>query len=253
VAWPSMPESNARKSSPTGGPSRALTFAVAASRAEERLVQSALKTVVEALSSLAGPDVEIVLHDLRRPTHSIMAIANGRITGRKVGDPILAGPVDDKAFALLHSLPPDASGRAILAGYRTRTREGAELLSSSAVFFNASGKPYVALCLNRDLTLYQGLDDFVGQVLGIARKAPAERKKKHANIDDMIGGIVHDAIGRAGKPVAAMSRKERVDAIRRMDESGLFVVRGTAPRVARALGVTRYTIYNYLEASRQGT
>ena len=37
--------------------------------------------------------------DLERPQQSVLAIANGHISGRKVGSPILGGPEQDKGFA----------------------------------------------------------------------------------------------------------------------------------------------------------
>jgi predicted transcriptional regulator YheO len=36
-----------------------------------------------------------------------------------------------------------------------------------------------------------------------------------------------------------------------MQQRGLFIVKGGVERAAAALGVSRYTIYNYLEALRQ--
>ena len=44
--------------------------------------------LVEFLGVVLGPSYEIVLYDLRREDKSIIAIANGHISGRSVGAPL---------------------------------------------------------------------------------------------------------------------------------------------------------------------
>jgi len=44
-------------------------------------------TLVDFLADFMGENTEVVLHDLTDWRHSIMAIRNGHITGRKVGAP----------------------------------------------------------------------------------------------------------------------------------------------------------------------
>ena len=46
----------------------------------------ALLPIVRGLAEMFGPDCEVVLHDVRRLPHSIVAIENGGVTGRTVGD-----------------------------------------------------------------------------------------------------------------------------------------------------------------------
>ena len=45
-----------------------------------------LLPVVRGLAEMFGPDCEVVLHDVGRLPHSIVAIENGTVTGRTVGD-----------------------------------------------------------------------------------------------------------------------------------------------------------------------
>ena len=42
--------------------------------------------VAEGLAEMLGPDCEVVLHDLSQMPHSIVAIENGHVTGRRPGD-----------------------------------------------------------------------------------------------------------------------------------------------------------------------
>lgn len=43
---------------------------------------------VKTIAEMFGKKCEVLIHDFRNPQHSIMAIENGHVTGRKIGDPI---------------------------------------------------------------------------------------------------------------------------------------------------------------------
>ena len=45
------------------------------------------------LAQTFGQDCEVVLHDLENPAHSVVYVANGVVTGRKVGDKVRIIPV----------------------------------------------------------------------------------------------------------------------------------------------------------------
>lgn len=52
---------------------------------------SELNAVMEALSSVAGQHMEIVLHNPERPEASVLRITNGHVSGRQVGCSLLEG------------------------------------------------------------------------------------------------------------------------------------------------------------------
>jgi hypothetical protein len=62
---------------------------------------------------------------------------------------------------------------------------------------------------------------------------------------------VHDLIEAAeqgiGKDVTRMSREEKQQVVRFLDTRGAFLIRRAVEDVAERLGVTRFTIYNYLD------
>lgn len=73
--------------------------------------------LVDFLGQAMGPNTEIVLHDLDVPDKSIIAIANGHISGRELG-----GPVTD--FALWFMKQGDAAAVPMMTGYRAVNGEG---------------------------------------------------------------------------------------------------------------------------------
>ncbi|MBJ32222.1 MAG: transcriptional regulator [Acidimicrobiaceae bacterium] len=53
-----------------------------------------------------------------------------------------------------------------------------------------------------------------------------------------------------GETLSSSSSEEKHKAVRLLEERGAFTVRKSVEQVAEALGVSRFTIYNYLNASR---
>ncbi len=67
---------------------------------------------------------------------------------------------------------------------------------------------------------------------------------------------LHGALGRLvasverelGARLADMSRAEKQTAVRRLDEQGAFLLRGAVDDVASMMGVSRVTLYSYINA-----
>lgn len=62
--------------------------------------------------------------------------------------------------------------------------------------------------------------------------------------------ILDDVQGEFGTPLTDLLRPEKQRAVRRLEESGAFAYRRSVETVAAALGVSRFTIYNYLNRDR---
>jgi HTH domain len=81
--------------------------------------------------------------------------------------------------------------------------------------------------------------------------------------DELVGGLrlpgVHGALDRTiaaveselGAPLAELSREDKQRAVRLLDERGAFQLRRSVEEVADALGVSRFTVYNYLNAAER--
>jgi hypothetical protein len=78
------------------------------------------------------------------------------------------------------------------------------------------------------------------------RPAGAFTHVDHA-MDELIS-LAEQSIGRS---LGEMNRLEKQRVVRFLDERGAFALRKSVERVADALGVSRFTVYNYLDASRQ--
>jgi hypothetical protein len=67
----------------------------------------------------------------------------------------------------------------------------------------------------------------------------------HGTLDRMIAGVE----SQLGARLADLSREDKQRAVRMLDERGAFQLRRSVEEVADALGVSRFTVYNYLNAA----
>jgi predicted transcriptional regulator YheO len=212
---------------------------------------AALHPLVQLLGSVVGDHIEVVLHDLTRPQNSIVAIANGHVTNRRVGNSILSGPRNDQGFAA--AVRAVASGgeavHSIVDDYPTVSRAGQRLKSSTVILRDSRGEPFASLCLNVDQTIIVSAHAWLGRLLHPqGEEEPPQGEEPE--MDALMKEIISDAVKRLNKPVSLLSKEEKIQAVHAMMQRGLFIVKGGVERAAKALGVSRFTIYNYQEAVR---
>ena len=71
------------------------------------------------------------------------------------------------------------------------------------------------------------------------------------DFEDTVPGMIAAAQEELGKPFGQLDRQEKQAAIRLLDGRGAFALRRSIDEVADAMGVSRITIYNYLNAIRE--
>ena len=67
-------------------------------------------------------------------------------------------------------------------------------------------------------------------------------------LHDALGSMIRAAERDIGTSSDQWSRAEKQQVVRMMDEQGAFLLRGAVDDIARIMGVSRITIYNYLNA-----
>lgn len=221
---------------------------------ERELVFETLRAALSALGSVVGGDTEIVLHDLSAPEASVMAIANGHVTGRVAGSSVLAVPDQDLGLSALINSVPDGGDTSplVIPDYVTHNKQGQPLRSATALYRDSSGQPFAALCINSDqnalLAAREAIDRLLsGQPSPAVQAAPAPES---ADMEQLMAEIIADSLVELETGPRSTRKQAKLAAVRRMQERGMFIVKGGIEKAAAALGVTRYTIYNYLEEIR---
>ena len=128
-----------------------------------------LKSIMKLIARQFGDKCEIVLHDWSEGyDKSIVAIENGHVSGRKVGDP---------GSNLGLEVMRGSSDGTSQYNYVTRTKDGKTLRSSSLYLTNDEGEKIGALCINFDIS-----DILTAQkTLGYLSMIEQEQEEKFVN------------------------------------------------------------------------
>lgn len=223
-----------------------LSPAVPESRSAPPLFRS-LGTLAEAIVAMFGDSCEVVVHDLsdRSNLDRTIVYVAGNLTGRRVGGP----PTD----VLLRKLRSEDLLNDFMV-YGSTTRDGRILKSSTTFIRNDLGQVVGAFCVNLDITRMQAARAVLDGICAInsgSTKLDSPEVFGSA-VNETLDAMIDEAIHHAGKLVEHMDKDGKVGVVRYLEARGVFLIRRAVDQIARRLGVSRYTVYNYLNEVRSG-
>lgn len=199
--------------------------------------------LAQMLVQTFGADCEIVLHDLDDPAHSVVYVENPSVTGRELG-----GSFDQLVRKVILS---DDLKENYAANYYFTAPNGKRIRSSTLLIKDTDGRLTGAMCINLDTTALTRqivfLQSFLPPEPKRAEKADAEGDAK-AHVSVMIENLMDGILGDAD--AKNLSREERIEKVRFMEQKGLFLMKGSIEKAAEKLGVNKVTIYSYLDEVR---
>lgn len=218
----------------------------------ERLV-AVFRELVQPLGQALPSSSEVVLHDLSMLPDSIVAVS-GNVTLRPVG-----GPATDLLLEQAAQGFPEHK-----LSYETRLPDGRRMRSSTMIIRDVAGTPVAALCINTDTSMWHSVRSIADMMIGAAAShehdglpagsggaEPGERAASSGetfahDVDELAAHILHQAITSVGVPVHLMRKEHKLRVVRELKRRGVFLLRESVDMIAESLGVTRFSIYNYL-------
>lgn len=190
-----------------------------------------------------GRNCEVVIHDLRGgdTEHSIIAIENGHVTGRSVGD----GP----SHIVLESLKETSESLEDRVSYLTKTSDGRVLRSTTIFIRDEDGKVIGLMGINYDISMLVAVDGVIRDLTGTDTQT-SEPESISRNVADLLDELLEQSVRLIGKPTALMSKDDKIRAIKFLDDSGAFLVTKSGPKVCEYFGISTYTLYSYLDEIR---
>ena len=186
----------------------------------------------------------MVIHDVgaKHPEHSIVAIENGHVTGRKVGDG--ASHVVLEQVRQADAQPSDH------LSYLTKTPDGKILKSSTMYIRGRSGKVAAILGINYDISSLLMVEDAVHELIDTKDKTQSE-PEKIVNVNDLLDELIAQSVALVGKPVALMNKEDKMRAIGFLSQSGAFLVTKSGDKIAKYFGISKYTLYSYIDKQQE--
>lgn len=247
--------------------------------------------LVDFLGELLGHDTEVVLQDVQDFSHSVVAIANGHVSGRSVGS-----PATDLVLRIWQNHEFDH--RNYLVHYAGYTREGRPIVSSTFFLRNTQDQVIGFLCINFDNSIFRETSkalrtasDYLDSISASGTPFPTHHtnqnphdqddqdktgKDRHGsehlhtrtgqqsvitdgtqeilsvNAEDLTNQHIQTFVKERGVQPERMNKSERLKMIADLDDSGVFLIKGAVDTVANALGISSPTVYRYLHSVRKG-
>jgi predicted transcriptional regulator YheO len=70
------------------------------------------------------------------------------------------------------------------------------------------------------------------------------------NVSDLLNELINQSVRRVGKPVALMTREDKIRAVRFLNDTGAFLITKSSDKISKFFGISKYTLYSYLDESK---
>ncbi len=199
------------------------------------------RRLIKMIAGQFGDRTEVVLHDLTRGYEStIIAIENGHVTGREVGS-------CGTNFGL--DVLRDEAGYHDRYGYITHLPDGKTLRSSTMFLRDSSGKVFGSICVNTDITALIAASDALRALIpDETATQPEEIFAK--NVGELIDHYIAEYEALHPRDGKKLSRADKLEAIRFFDQRGVFLISKAGTRLCKYIGISKGTLYSYLDEIR---
>lgn len=214
--------------------------------------------LVDFLGKALGPDYEIVLHDITTEPSQIIAIANGHISQRTVGS-LTTGA----ALQMLAANPYKTND--FLYHYQVSTEDGRILRASTMFIKDDAGNPIGLLGINFDDSRYKECykallnvihpEDFLKLTPTLAASASTEPVSSQPDsladdfsmdISTLMEKSFDSVTASLTTPLERLNQQEKRDIVQKLQERGVFKLKGGISFVAKRLSCSPATVYRYL-------
>jgi predicted transcriptional regulator YheO len=202
--------------------------------------------MVRYIADIIGPQCEVVLHDVRTPGTSIVAIRNGYVSGRTIG-----GPMTNLALKLLQASAEFQEES--LINYASKNGDGENLVSSTYFIRDDQKQIIGMLCVNIlksglavSLPQAGGIDTGCDDFLSAGQHTSDVHEWLRSSSDQVVYQAVQDLLAERTTTADRLTFKEKKDIIYLLNKNGIFKIKGAVNQVGALLDMAGSTIYRYL-------
>lgn len=202
-----------------------------------------LKQIAHGIAQQFGQNCEVAIHDLKANSleNTVVYIENGHVTQRNIGD----GP----SHVVLEASRKDPSKLKDRYGYLTRTQDGRILKSSTIYIREEDDKVRYVFSINYDITGLLAVDSSIKSLISTEPETKAPEKITQ-NVNDLLDDLIEESVAMCGKPVALMTKEEKVTAIQFLNDAGAFLITKSGDKVSKYFGISKYTLYSYIDVNK---
>lgn len=206
-----------------------------------------LKRLAQGITTQFGEHCEVLVHDLRGDdaAHTIVVIENGHVSMRHAGD----GASRVALGALQRRDDPTLTDE---LGYLSKTRDGRILQSSTIYLRDEAGRIEGMLSINYDITELLMAERAVTSILRHSKIEQQQQPERiPTSVNELLDDLIEQSVALVGKPVAMMTKEDKISAIQFLSKSGAFLVTKSGDKVSKYFGISKYTLYSYIDAKKE--
>lgn len=199
-----------------------------------------LKTIADGVAKQFGTNCEIAIHDLSGDLeNSIVYIVNGHVTNRQAGS--------GTSKVVLETMHKDPSTIKDHLCYLTQTPDGRTLKSSTIFIRDDDQKIRYIFSINYDITELMSVNLALKNWITIdTQQEDAKPEQIVSNVTDLLENLIKQSVELVGKPVARMTKEDKLRAIQFLNDNGAFLVTKSGDKISEYFGISKFTLYNYI-------
>jgi len=103
--------------------------------------------------------------------------------------------------------------------------------------------------INFDITAFSTIDGVVKSLISTEPETKAPERITQ-NVNDLLDDLIEESVSLIGKPVALMTKEEKVTAIQFLNDAGAFLITRSGDKVSKYFGISKYTLYSYIDVNK---
>ncbi len=206
-------------------------------------IESFSEAIAESVSAALGESFEIILYDLTQAQQPVLRVLGKNISGLTKGD---SGK--DENF---NSVYAQCKKESRIFKSEKKIINGREMRSTIIFFVDDARNAGVALKINFDLSVVSLMEGFLKECGILDSGKGRQTDASSIDVRNILPSLLKQGIQATGKEVAEMSREDKLGVVRFLDDRGAFLLRNSIEDAAKALDITRFTVYNYLDEIRK--
>jgi len=208
---------------------------------EDYAILKGVQSVMKGIAFIYGNNCEVVLHSMEHEDRAIISIENNHVSGRDVGE-----PMSDFVFELLEDM--SKADEPFINFFKDTSLSKNELKSCTTLIRNSRDRIIGALCINMDLSM--PIKDFFTDFLQFdSDKYSGTKTAAYTQTTrELIDSSIDNALQIVNKQRGLSSTERNKAVIFELYKKGIFSVKKGVEITAEELGISRFTVYNYLKA-----
>ncbi len=192
--------------------------------------------IARGISEMFGDNCEALVHEMDGQHIKTIAIYNGHVSGRSVGSTL---SIYGNDTALDDS--EDMNLNLDYLNQMVAMSDGKQIKSST---FHVRGRDFhYAIGINFDVTLLGQMNHLLTVLTQFEGNLMTSISRESQPSLETLFDACHEVVN---KPLAKMRKADRLALVSLLRDKGAFRMQRSVPYVAERMGVSKYTIYNYL-------